>query len=211
MAVAAAALLLASCRPVGNPAAPPAPEATSESLPAAVASVPTPAPDEPPSPPLGACPADRRQTTLDAVNLVRTDRGLAALRPEPRLEAAARAHALDLARHGLRGHEGSDGSLPAARATAAGYPWILVGENVARGYVTPSTVVSGWMASPPHRENLLNADYREVGVAWAEGPSEPNPVWVLVLGRRRAAPEGPPGCVGSFPQDPGGPGSAGGR
>lgn len=152
------------------------------------------------------CPDDRRQTVLDAVNLIRTDRGLDALRPDARLQAAALAHARDLAEHGLRGHEGSDGSSPAERATAAGYPWVLVGENVARGYVSASAVVSGWMASPPHRANLLTPDHQEAGVAWADGPSTPNPVWVLVLGRSRAVPVGPPGCVG----DPGQSGDAGG-
>ncbi len=178
----------------------PAPEAAAPA-PAAVAPPPpaSPGPSDSGSEP-AACPDDRRQTALDAVNLIRTDRGLVALRPEARLQEAARTHARDLAEHGLRGHEGSDGSSPPERATAAGYPWILVGENVARGYASPSAVVSGWMASPPHRDNILTADYREVGVAWAEGPSTPNPVWVLVLGRRRAAPEGPPGCVGDPPQ-----------
>jgi uncharacterized protein YkwD len=152
-----------------------------------------------PPPPYAAtavpCPADRRQTMLDAINLLRGDRGLDPLRPEPRLFAAAEGHALDLLRNGLQSHEGSDGSLPPERATRAGYPWILVGENVATGFGSASGVVSGWMASPPHRANLLTPDFREVGIGWREGTGTAGPIWVLVLGRRRADPQGPPGCA----------------
>ena len=171
---------------------------------APIGQTPTPAPDAPlleaaPSPdaPIRAvpCPADRRQTMLDAINLLRGDRGLEPLRPEPRLFATAEAHALDLLRHGLQGHEGSDGSLPPERATRAGYPWILVGENVATGFGSASGVVSGWMASPPHRANLLTPDFREVGIASLPGDGTAGPVWVLMLGRRRAAPQGPPACA----------------
>lgn len=132
---------------------------------------------------------------LDAINLLRGDRGLPTLRPEPRLYATAEAHALDLLRHGLQGHEGSDGSLPQDRATRAGYPWILIGENVATGFGSASAVVAGWMASPPHRANLLTPDLREVGIANQPGEGTAGPVWVLVLGRRRAAAQDPPGCA----------------
>jgi uncharacterized protein YkwD len=141
------------------------------------------------------CPAGRRQTMLDAINLIRGDLGLYPLRPEPRLSSTAEHHALDLLTHGLQGHEGSDGSLPPERATRTGYPWILVGENVATGFGSASGVVSGWMASPPHRRNLLTPDFREVGIGWQGGNGGAGPVWVLVLGRRRAAPQGPPPCA----------------
>jgi uncharacterized protein YkwD len=175
-----AATLVTACRPVAS-GAPPSPP-VARVVPEAEASGP-------------ACPEDRLQTLLDAVNLLRTDRGLTPLRPEARLTEAARDHAGDLAAHRLRGHEGSDGALPPERATTAGYPWILVGENVATGFTSPSTVVSGWMASPPHRRILLNPDFREAGIGWNEGDPAVGPVWVLVVGRRRAAPEGPSGCV----------------
>jgi uncharacterized protein YkwD len=39
-----------------------------------------------------------------------------------------------------------------------------VGENVAFGFTTGEAVTAGWMASPPHRENLLNPDHRLIGV-----------------------------------------------
>jgi hypothetical protein len=40
-------------------------------------------------------------------------------------------------------------------------PW---GENLAYGQATPEAVVAAWMASQAHRENILGADYRSLGV-----------------------------------------------
>ncbi len=41
----------------------------------------------------------------------------------------------------------------------------MVGENVAVGYPTgTSVVVVGWMNSPPHRENILRRPYRLIGL-----------------------------------------------
>src|SRR5512139_343421 len=55
------------------------------------------------------------------------------LLPNKVLDAAAAAHARDVAAHGHLTHEGSDDSTPADRVTRAGYAWRAVGENVAAG------------------------------------------------------------------------------
>jgi uncharacterized protein YkwD len=47
-----------------------------------------------------------------------------------------------------------------------------IGENLAWGtgtLATPSQIVAGWMASPPHRANILNAGFREMGMGIALG------------------------------------------
>lgn len=41
----------------------------------------------------------------------------------------------------------------------------LVGENVASGYPNGKAVVQGWMGSPGHRDNILQPDYRQMGLA----------------------------------------------
>jgi len=51
-----------------------------------------------------------------------------------------------------------------------GYDYLVVGENLARGYFKDSKdLVDGWMKSPDHRENILNPKFREIGVAQREG------------------------------------------
>lgn len=42
------------------------------------------------------------------------------------------------------------------------------GENIARNLKTPEDVVSGWMDSVTHKENILNPKFRYIGVAYLE-------------------------------------------
>ncbi|HEV3002144.1 MAG TPA: CAP domain-containing protein, partial [Solirubrobacteraceae bacterium] len=47
-----------------------------------------------------------------------------------------------------------------------------VGENIAWGSGTlssPAGIVAAWMASPGHKENLLNPTYREIGIGIVPG------------------------------------------
>jgi hypothetical protein len=68
-------------------------------------------------------------------------------------------------------HNSLDGRDVVARLKEAGYipktgQW-AIGENLAWGsgtLATPKALVNAWMNSPPHRENLLAADFQEVGM-----------------------------------------------
>ncbi len=102
------------------------------------------------------------------------------------LEAAARAHARDMAAQNYLGHEGSDRSMPGDRVTRAGYAWSTVAENVAAGQTTAEAVVETWLQSAGHCANLMNPRYSETGVAHAVSPAgEKGIYWVQVY----AAPE----------------------
>jgi uncharacterized protein YkwD len=90
---------------------------------------------------------------------------------ESTLSKAALTHARDMARNSFLGHKGSDGSLPAQRATRAGYYWRTVGENVAAGSATPEQAVKDWLASPGHCANLMNVAYTETGIAVVVDPA----------------------------------------
>jgi len=96
------------------------------------------------------------------------------------LQAAASAHAEDMARRGVMDHAGGDGSTPAERATRAGYDWRTVGENVATGQSTPEQVVAGWLDSPRHCANIMSADFTEMGVAVASNAG--GVYWTQVFG-----------------------------
>jgi uncharacterized protein YkwD len=54
---------------------------------------------------------------------------------------------------------------PFERALAAGYDG-SVGENIAVGYASASAVMADWMASPGHRDNILNCNYRHIGIGY---------------------------------------------
>ena len=45
-----------------------------------------------------------------------------------------------------------------------GVSYFSAGENIAYGYSSPEAVMDGWMNSPGHRANILNAGFGRVGV-----------------------------------------------
>jgi uncharacterized protein YkwD len=129
------------------------------------------------------------ERVLALVNAARADRrrcGLKRFEAAPplaasrALQAAAAAHAEDMARRGVMDHAGGDGSTPAVRATRAGYAWRTVGENVATGQSTPEQVVEEWLDSPRHCANIMDADFTEMGVAVASNAS--GVYWAQVFG-----------------------------
>ncbi|HWE10283.1 MAG TPA: CAP domain-containing protein [Solirubrobacteraceae bacterium] len=64
----------------------------------------------------------------------------------------------------------SHGADFGARITATGFRWSNAGENIATGFRTPAAVVSGWMASTGHCQNILNPAYRDVGTGVSRRP-----------------------------------------
>lgn len=101
------------------------------------------------------------------------------LRLNDQLNQAALSHAQDMLRYGYFQHAGHDGSSPAQRISAAGYSYRLVGENIASGPETAPEVVQGWLSSPAHCQNLMDARFADMGLAYAASRSgEPHIYWV---------------------------------
>jgi uncharacterized protein YkwD len=115
--------------------------------------------------------ADLEAALLVAVNAERAKAKCPALHNNPKLALAARDHSVDMAIHGVFDHTGSDGSDPAGRMKADGYDtsygWA---ENIAWGYTSVAAVMAGWMASKPHRDNILNCGMRSSGVGVVRSP-----------------------------------------
>ena len=103
-----------------------------------------------------------------------------------KLSAAAEEHARDMLDHNYFAHEGRDGSNPAQRVAAAGYHYRIVGENIASGPETPLEAVEGWVASPDHCQNLMDARFTDSGVAFAASTYGPPRIyWVQEFGMPR--------------------------
>jgi uncharacterized protein YkwD len=84
------------------------------------------------------------------------------------LTRAALAHSREMAANREFDHRGHDGSTPADRIRLAGYgAFRIVGENIAAGAMTPAEVTEGWFASPAHCENIMDARFTEIGIAYA--------------------------------------------
>jgi uncharacterized protein YkwD len=100
------------------------------------------------------------------------------------LARAASRHASDMAVRNFFSHPGSDGSDVSQRASAAGYGWTSVAENIAGGPSSVAQVMSGWLSSPGHCANIMGAGFRDVGMACVALPgSRYTRYWSLVLAR----------------------------
>ena len=111
-------------------------------------------------------PEDDLLTKLIAAhNHERKLAGLAPLRTNAKLSAAARRHAEDLARTARMDHAGSDGSTPSERIRAAGYRFRACGENLAWGQTSVEQVMGFWMNSPIHKANVVGK-FTEIGASY---------------------------------------------
>jgi uncharacterized protein YkwD len=114
--------------------------------------------------------------TICLINVERHSRGQPSLRASGQLARAAADHAQNMVTKSYFAHDSLDGGTFIDRIRARGYltgrrGW-TVGENLAWAggyYGRPREVVSLWMHSPPHRANILNRRFRDVGIAVALG------------------------------------------
>jgi uncharacterized protein YkwD len=112
------------------------------------------------------------------INAQRTSRGLRALRVSRGLTAAANSHTNQMGHLGFFEHESVNGA-PFWRRIQRFYPagrgYWSVGENIF--WESPDTsaasAVREWMHSPPHRENILDSEWRDVGISAAHYDSAP--------------------------------------
>ncbi len=102
-------------------------------------------------------------------NVQRTANGLNALTENSSLSQAALAKGQDMLAKGYWAHFAPDGTSPWSFFLKFGYKYKYAGENLARDFQDAPSAVNAWMNSPSHRENILNANYREIGIGVVEG------------------------------------------
>jgi len=111
------------------------------------------------------------RAVICVINQRRAARGLRRLRLNPRLSKAAVWHSHDMVHRKYFAHVSRSGHdivdrLRRTRYIRRGFSW-MVGENLAWGSGSrgaPREIVAAWMGSPPHRRNMLNPRYREIGI-----------------------------------------------
>lgn len=129
---------------------------------------------------------------VELVNEVRAANGnLPPLRRISALSKSARYHATDLGTDNYFSHDTYDRNGGALQKVCGAfermrkwYSYNAAGENIAAGYSTPEDVMAGWMSSSGHRQNILDPDFREIGVGYYQGAGEYGVYWVQNLGAR---------------------------
>ncbi|MEU2053772.1 CAP domain-containing protein [Streptomyces bungoensis] len=109
---------------------------------------------------------------LRLVNEERAKVGCSALAANSSLTGLAEGFSDDMAARGFFDHTDPDGASPWDRAAKAGITG-LGGENIARGQADAAAVMQAWMNSPGHRANILNCDFKTLGVGVHFGAGGP--------------------------------------
>ncbi|WP_236016541.1 CAP domain-containing protein [Salipiger abyssi] len=119
------------------------------------------------------------QAATPSLNAYRAANGLSGLSRSAALQRAAESHARDMERMGDMTHTGSDGSSVGDRVKQQGYRFRRVAENIAETGRGADRVMELWIASAPHRKNMLLPDVTQYGLA------QSGDYWALVVGRPR--------------------------
>lgn len=111
------------------------------------------------------------QDLLNSTNTARRSYDQNPLKLNPLLSRAAQAKANDMALKNYWSHNTPSGNPPWVFVSAVDYSYDKLGENLAAGFTDASTTIDGWMASPSHKENMLDDEYTEVGFGFANNPN----------------------------------------
>lgn len=118
---------------------------------------------------------------LSETNQHRAQQNLPDLTNNLSLNAAASAKLQDMFDHQYFDHVGPDGRGPSDWVEDADYNYISVGENLALGnFSSDQELVQAWMDSPGHRDNILETNFTEIGLAVGQGAFEGQSTWLAV-------------------------------
>lgn len=166
---AATATLAAT--PTGTPAGTPSPTAVPRGrlfyFPAAYYQLSPSPPDCIPRPHIPATSLSSEATLTGIFNSFRDEAGLSTLAWASGPTQASRRHAGDMARNGVEGFTGSDGSNPGQRLREACYDWVVVGQIIGWGFADPAVMAASWLGSPAHTALILDTRYDDLGPAYA--------------------------------------------
>ncbi|WP_420035737.1 CAP domain-containing protein [Streptomyces sp. cg28] len=109
---------------------------------------------------------------LTLVNQERAKVGCSPVTADSGLAALASDFSEDMAARNFFDHTDPDGATPWDRAKEAGIT-NLGGENIARGQANAQSVMDAWMNSEGHKANILNCDFKTLGVGVHFGSGGP--------------------------------------
>ena len=142
-----------------------APQATTTSKP----QVTTTAPQATTAPTTTSPKADNlafERRVVELVNEQRAANGLAPLTLNEKLANVARVKSQDMHDKNYFSHTSPTYGSPFDMMHSFGITYRSAGENIAMGYTSPEAVMEGWMNSPGHRANILNASFTQIGVGY---------------------------------------------
>jgi uncharacterized protein YkwD len=117
-----------------------------------------------------------RSATLCLINNIRQHHGLGKLHPQGKLARAAERHSSDMVHRDYFSHDSPGGGSIQTRIGGTGYfagahRWSygeIIGGGT-RNSGSPASVTNAWMHSPPHRMDILNGGFHDLGIGISYG------------------------------------------
>lgn len=106
---------------------------------------------------------------FDRLNEIRVENGLDEFIWNVDLAVLAEEYGNDMVNRGYFSHDNPEGVDPFERMRRSGITFHIAAENLAAGQPSPEKVVEAWMNSEGHRENILNPNLKECGIAVVRG------------------------------------------
>lgn len=106
---------------------------------------------------------------IELTNIERQRKGLSSVSENAALDKAAVLKAQNMFAENYWAHFAPSGKTPWDFILGSGYKFTYAGENLAKNFTSSDDVVAAWLASPTHRDNLLNPKYQDIGIAVEEG------------------------------------------
>jgi uncharacterized protein YkwD len=112
---------------------------------------------------------------LHLINSIRSSHGLQLLNPNPVLNSIARSRSQDMINRNYFSHYTPEGKNIFNIFVENGIMYAAAGENLSQAsppsWSSPEAVVNIWMSSNPHRANLLNPHFGQLGLGVVDSGS----------------------------------------
>lgn len=123
--------------------------------------------------------AEEQRQILVLTNKLRQDKKLAVLSEMGKLNLSAQNKAEDMANNNYFAHSIDNKSL-STWLQGVGYKYEVAGENLAVGFSTAQDILTAWEKSPTHYANLIDPDFKDLGIGLAGGVYKDQPTVFIV-------------------------------
>lgn len=125
-----------------------------------------------------------KKRVIALTNKKRVNHGCARVKSNAALGRAAQKHTKLMAEADILSHQLAGEPSLLQRYRNEGYNPSWWGENIAYNQATARQVVNSWMASAGHRRNILNCNFKHIGIGYAKNTAGA-PFWTQDFGKKR--------------------------
>ena len=130
-----------------------------------------------------------REDLYVLTNDIRKENKVSVLRPNLKLEFAAKMKLEDMLQNNYFSHVSPAGTTPWIWIGKANYDYLIAGENLAMNFFSSDETMKAWLNSETHRRNILLPDFKDIGIAVGSGVINGQKTMVVVemFGKPRVA------------------------